>query len=147
VPGLTRHRVENVVAMASDLMKTITANYFVDVVRNGTLQDFISCLVEFAKNKRFAKTSYVPFIRDQHSQLILLCRLTAVELLKLSITKISENIAILTSVTPVDNTSNGVDDPALKYWFPVYFGLYEITMSSELEVRTRSDEPVYFNSV
>jgi len=44
--------------MASELMKTITTNYFLDIVRNGTLQDFISCLVEFAKNKRFAKTSY-----------------------------------------------------------------------------------------
>jgi hypothetical protein len=29
------------------------------------------------------------------------------------------------------------EDPSLRFWFPIHFGLYEIIMTCELEVRTR----------
>lgn len=29
-------------------------------------------------------------------------------------------------------------DPVLRYWFPIHFGLYEIIMDSDLEVRSRA---------
>jgi hypothetical protein len=46
------------------------------------------------------------------------------------------NIAIPASI------ANGVkispeEDPHLRFWFPILFGLYEIIMTCDLEVRTR----------
>ena len=29
------------------------------------------------------------------------------------------------------------EDPSLRFWFPILFGLYEIIMTCDLEVRTR----------
>ncbi|KAJ3290032.1 guanine nucleotide exchange protein for ADP-robosylation factor [Borealophlyctis nickersoniae] len=148
---------EPIVLLAFDIVKAIYKNNFESVVANQTFPDFISCLVEFCKNRKFARTS-----------------LHAVELLRASIPRIhemskttqnskhpinpsnsvvvrsSENIMEATSSAPAGNTAvqtstsssalpshKPEDDPSFKFWFPILFGLYEVIMTCDLEVRTR----------
>ncbi|KAJ1554755.1 guanine nucleotide exchange protein for ADP-robosylation factor, partial [Nowakowskiella sp. JEL0078] len=141
---------EPVVLLSFDILKSIFKTHFDSVIINGTFPDFVSCLVEFCKNRKFPKTS-----------------LHAIELLRQSITRVGELIKTTDKfivqanplvLTPNANTvatavgeqnSNGVqmsvnssqkgheDDPNYKFWFPVLFGLYEIIMTCDLEVRTR----------
>lgn len=35
------------------------------------------------------------------------------------------------------------EDPNIRYWFPILFGLYEIIMTCDLEVRTRFEQKIY----
>ncbi|KAJ3087062.1 guanine nucleotide exchange protein for ADP-robosylation factor, partial [Quaeritorhiza haematococci] len=64
---------ESIVQLAFDIVKGISKNNFENVVLNQTFADYISCLVEFCKNKKFPKTS-----------------LQAVEMLRQSITRMAE---------------------------------------------------------
>ncbi len=35
------------------------------------------------------------------------------------------------------NNKSSDDDPNIRFWFPIFFGLYEVVMISDLEVRAR----------
>ncbi|TPX47651.1 hypothetical protein SeMB42_g02638 [Synchytrium endobioticum] len=137
-----REPYEPVVLLAFDIVKSIFRNHFESVVANGTFADFISCLVEFCKNKRFGKIS-----------------LQSIEILRQAIPRMADlaqsaqGAKILQqTVIPEITTQNSVanvfapsavakmlpdEDPSIRFWFPILFGLYEIIMTCDLEVRTR----------
>jgi brefeldin A-inhibited guanine nucleotide-exchange protein len=46
---------ETIVHMTFAIVKSVTQERFGDIVANGTFPDYISCLVEFSKNKKFQK--------------------------------------------------------------------------------------------
>ncbi|KAJ3127571.1 guanine nucleotide exchange protein for ADP-robosylation factor [Nowakowskiella sp. JEL0407] len=130
---------EPVVLLSFDILKMIYKTHFESVVANGSFPDFIGCLVEFCKNRKVPKTS-----------------LHAIELLRQSIGRLGEliktdqanqvantpTIASIPSVPPeqpanIPLSQRNQDDPNYRFWFPVLFGLYEIIMTCDLEVRTR----------
>jgi hypothetical protein len=57
--------------------------------------------------------------------------------------KASENLTelmhqgFLSIKNATQNSKTTEDDPNIRFWFPVFFGLYEIVMISDLEVRAR----------
>ncbi len=57
--------------------------------------------------------------------------------------KASENLTelmhqgLLSIKQATQNSKTAEDDPNIRFWFPVFFGLYEIVMVSDLEVRQR----------
>lgn len=117
-------------------MKNIFKSNFDSVVLNFTFSDFINCLVEFCRNKKYVKTS-----------------LHAVEMIRQAIPRmadISNPISRASTIRASNNLLNDMnspivvvkpsldEDPNYKFWFPILFGLYEIVMTSELEVRTRA---------
>lgn len=132
--------------MAFELVKHIYNERFNHVmVVNNAFPDYVTCLVEFARNRRFPKIN-----------------LQSVELIKASVPKILAVLEAakngkLQSSTPnttlsgsscaasadslamnIPAAKNPADDPVLRYWFPIHFGLYEIIMTCELEVRARA---------
>jgi brefeldin A-inhibited guanine nucleotide-exchange protein len=46
---------ETIVHMTFAIVKSVTQERFGDIIANGTFPDYISCLVEFSKNKKFQK--------------------------------------------------------------------------------------------
>ena len=52
-----REPSEPIVGLAFDIVRNISKNYFDHVVVNNTFADYISCLVEFCKNKKHGKTA------------------------------------------------------------------------------------------
>ena len=50
-----RETSETIVQMTFDIVRSVTNERFNDIVANGTFPDYISCLTEFAKNKKFQK--------------------------------------------------------------------------------------------
>ena len=112
-------------------MKNIFKNNFEGVVRNVAYSEFVHCLVEFCQNKKFVKTS-----------------LQSVEVIRQSIPRLAELAEWQQTAAKVSETTVGTptttqgkaaldEDPNLKFWFPILFGLYEVVMTCDLEVRTR----------
>ncbi|KAJ3034825.1 guanine nucleotide exchange protein for ADP-robosylation factor, partial [Rhizophlyctis rosea] len=134
---------EPIVLQAFEIVKGVFKNNFESVVVNQTYSDFVGCLVEFCKNRKFPRTS-----------------LHAIELLKQSIPRIyelSRNAQVASKMLPTGGSvvlrsteslippeaSTPVvgkveDDPSFRFWFPILFGLYEVVMMCDLEVRTRA---------
>lgn len=126
-------------------MKNIFKNNFDQLVSNLTYPEFIKCLVEFCKNRKFVKTN-----------------LHAVELIRQSIPRVAElakwqpivkkaddgsQLMISSSVPTVSTPGTGIptsqqlankeEESNFKFWFPILFGFYEVVMTCDLEVRTR----------
>jgi brefeldin A-inhibited guanine nucleotide-exchange protein len=143
-----RESNESIVVMGFEMIKHIYNERFnMVVITNNTFPDYVSCLVEFARNSAFPRTN-----------------LQAVELIKGSVPKIlevidevkktqkqvethdgpaviigsNENLAVPIPAAPHKAPVALKDDPVLRYWFPIHFGLYEIIMSCDLEVRSRA---------
>lgn len=51
--------IESIVHMTFDIVRSINNERFGDIISNGTFPDYISCLVEFSKNKNFQKIRFV----------------------------------------------------------------------------------------
>ncbi|KAI8381215.1 uncharacterized protein BYT42DRAFT_613016 [Radiomyces spectabilis] len=126
-----RETSESIVHMTFDIVRSATNERFVDIVTNGTFPDYVSCLVEFSKNKKFQKIS-----------------LPALDMIKNTIPKmldISEknktmeiNDAHAQSSNATQTSASG-DEFLVKFWFVVLYGLKEVTMQSDdVEVRKRS---------
>ncbi|ORX51959.1 Sec7-domain-containing protein [Hesseltinella vesiculosa] len=115
-----RETSESIVHMSFDIVRNLTQERFTDIVANGTFPDYVSCLVEFAKNKKFQKIS-----------------LPALDMIKGTIPRMLE---IASQNKDVDSEDGQVDDDFfIKFWFAVLYGLKEITMhSDDVEVRQRS---------
>ncbi|KAI8852805.1 hypothetical protein BC829DRAFT_440418 [Chytridium lagenaria] len=159
-----REANEQILLLAFDIVKTIFKNHFESVVANLALPDFISCLVEFCKNRNLQS---VEILRQTIPRIFEMSKTaagfkilqssaaasekTTSELLSSSgaavILKQSVNASTPASVpTTTVQSPNGnpgavletpVDDPNFKIWFPILFGLYEVVMTCDLEVRTR----------
>jgi brefeldin A-inhibited guanine nucleotide-exchange protein len=89
----------------------------VAIVRYGAFADLTVCITDFCKVSKYQKISLLAIAMLRGVIPVMLntpeCGLTASG---------PQNI--------------GVDDPMIKYWFPVLFGFYDIIMNGEdLEVR------------
>ncbi|KAI8082976.1 uncharacterized protein BX664DRAFT_284806 [Halteromyces radiatus] len=123
-----RESSESIVHMTFDIVRSVTQERFPDIVANGTFPDYISCLVEFSRNKKFQKIS-----------------LPALDMIKGTIPKMLEiaysdkTIEINDAHTVAGQTIQSGDDFLIKFWFAVLYGLKEVTMQSDdVEVRKRS---------
>ncbi|KAI8812764.1 hypothetical protein BJ742DRAFT_552239 [Cladochytrium replicatum] len=141
---------EPVVLLAFDIIKNIYKNHFESVVANGTFPDFIACIVEFCKNRKFPKISLhsVELLRQSIGRVgdmakaqgdriaALKLEQSHVELPKLeSPSHQPTHITTQPGVIPIQRAAE--DDPNYKFWIPILFGLYQIIMTCDLEVRTR----------
>lgn len=128
-----RDNTESVVTYAFEIVRSLHTSFFDTVIANQAAPELINSLVEFCKNSKFDKVSF-----------------QAVELFKSTVPRIAD-VALAEGVRvrraweeegfggEVDTaTKQRKEDPMLKYWFPILFGLYEIIMTCELEVRTRA---------
>ncbi|CAO3648932.1 unnamed protein product [Cunninghamella blakesleeana] len=129
-----RESSESIVHMTYDIVRSASQERFQDIVANGTFPDYISCLVEFSRNKKFQKIS-----------------LPALDMIKGTIPKmldIANNNKTIeindahTTATLI--TIQSGDDFLIKFWFAVLYGLKEVTMQSDdVEVRKRSLEYLF----
>ncbi|KAG5456383.1 MAG: hypothetical protein BJ554DRAFT_3889 [Olpidium bornovanus] len=125
-------KLEQIVVMAFDIVRSLSKDRFGDLVVNGTFPDFISCLVAFAKNTKFARTS-----------------LQAVELIRSTVPRMIEMAKAETGDSPQPEAKSAATDslvgggtvgeiPGLRFWYPIFSGYLEIVMTcADLEVRTR----------
>ncbi|KND00748.1 uncharacterized protein SPPG_03863 [Spizellomyces punctatus DAOM BR117] len=163
-----RETHEPIVLLAFDIVKGIFKNNFESVVANQTFPDSVSCLVEFCKNRKFGRTSLqsveilrqsIPRIyelsKTQQGSKLLINAVSSMAVLR-SNENLTESIQqSLLASTPGSATpgtagpikpagipvGGGVapeDDPSFRFWFPILFGLYEVIMTCDLEVRTRA---------
>ncbi|KAI9301721.1 hypothetical protein BJ944DRAFT_243025 [Cunninghamella echinulata] len=129
-----RESSESIVHMTYDIVRSVSQERFQDIVANGTFPDYISCLVEFSRNKKFQKIS-----------------LPALDMIKGTIPKMLE-IANSNKTIEINDahttaalvTIQSGDDFLIKFWFAVLYGLKEVTMQSDdVEVRKRSLEYLF----
>ncbi|CEP17156.1 hypothetical protein [Parasitella parasitica] len=120
---------ESIVHMTFDIVRSVTNERFGDIVANGTFPDYISCLVEFAKNKKFQKISLpaLDMIKGTIPKMIDIAN-------KSTPLEINDAHALTASTLP----ASGLDF-LIKFWFAVLYGLKEVVMQSDdVEVRKRA---------
>ncbi|KAG0187847.1 guanine nucleotide exchange protein for ADP-robosylation factor [Apophysomyces sp. BC1034] len=121
---------ESIVQMTFKIVCNISNERFADIIANGTFPDYISCLVEFSKNKKFQKISLpaLDMIYDTIPKMLEIAD-------KDKTIEINDAHAAVTS----GQTVQSGDDFLVKFWFAVLFGLKEVTMQSDdVEVRKRA---------
>jgi brefeldin A-inhibited guanine nucleotide-exchange protein len=97
----------------------LNKNHFTDIVRYGAFADLTVCITDFSKCSKFQKTS-----------------LLAIAMLREVIPTMLEAPECALNVPEDPSAVNTVDDPMIKFWFPVLFSFYDIIMNGEdLEVR------------
>ncbi|KAI8592987.1 hypothetical protein BDZ88DRAFT_503867 [Geranomyces variabilis] len=162
-----RETHEPIVLLSFDIVKSIFKTHFESVVANQTFPDAVSCLVEFCKNRKFARTSLqsveilrqsIPRIYDlsktqQGSKLLSNASVVNVLRSNENLTESVHQGLVASTPTsaatpgPMGTAAKGLgltggtapeDDPSFRFWFPVLFGLYEVIMTCDLEVRTRA---------
>lgn len=121
-PSIAFHP-ERVATYAFELVTTINRNHFTFVVRYGAFADMTVCMVEFCKVSKFQKIS-----------------LQAIEMLQGVVPTMLACPECGLSDGPAETLPEGVappvDDPMIKFWFPVLFSYYDVLMTGEdLEVR------------
>nr|KAJ3421655.1 guanine nucleotide exchange protein for ADP-robosylation factor [Polyrhizophydium stewartii] len=141
----SRETNEPLVVQAFEIIKSIYKTSFEGILANAAYPEFVGCVVEFCKNAKFGKIS-----------------LHAIELLRQSIGRVAELLGkgerhvLLNSVAMASTPTQRPDaafatpsqtaprpalsdeDASVKFWMPVLFGLQDVIMASELEVRTRA---------
>ncbi|KAI9450999.1 Sec7-domain-containing protein [Lactarius psammicola] len=108
---------ERITNSAFEIVTRLNKEHFVAIVRYGAFADLMVCITDFCKVSKYQKISLLAIAMLRGVIPVMLntpeCGLTAAG---------PQNI--------------GVDDPMIKYWFPVLFGFYDIIMNGEdLEVR------------
>ncbi|KAI8581481.1 hypothetical protein K450DRAFT_231499 [Umbelopsis ramanniana AG] len=119
---------ESIVSMTFDIVRSLANERFSDIVANGTFPDFVTCLSEFSKNRKFQKIS-----------------LPALDMIKSTIPRMldlasdSQAIVINDANTNAGRTVQSGEDFLVKFWFAILFGFKEVTMKSDdVEVRRRA---------
>ncbi|KAK9482861.1 hypothetical protein V1527DRAFT_492356 [Lipomyces starkeyi] len=119
-----KEQYEQIVQFAFENIKLIHKDDFELIMAQGSFADLAVCLTEFAKNYRFQKIS-----------------LHSIELLRSSIPRMLEyqkNVQAGTIVVQAVSKAS-IEDPSVKFWFPVLFAFHDIIMTGEdLEVRSRA---------
>ncbi|TFK55672.1 hypothetical protein OE88DRAFT_1652091 [Heliocybe sulcata] len=104
---------ERIVNSAFEIVTRVNRDHFSAVARHGSFADLTVCVTDFCKVSKYQKISLLA-------------------------------IGMLRGMIPVmlecpecsSDPKNPVDDPMIKFWFPVLFGFYDIIMNAEdLEVR------------
>lgn len=130
ISKVSQNSYEHVVLLALNIAKTVSKDSLEYVIKYNVVSDYISCLVNFSRNRHFTRVA-----------------LQSIELIKLLIPKVEdmflENLAINEVNKQNLQISNQYDDPNFNLWFPLLFGLYEVVMTGELEVRTRALESLF----
>ncbi|CAO3687700.1 unnamed protein product [Rhizopus stolonifer] len=117
---------ESIVHMTYDIVRSVTNERFEAIVANSTFPDYISCLVEFSKNKKFQKIS-----------------LPALDMIKGTIPRMLDMANAPLEVMDGSVHANR-EDFLVKFWFAVLYGLREIVMQSDdVEVRKRALEYLF----
>lgn len=114
---------ERIALQAFDLVQRINKEHFAKIVAYGSFADLTVCITDFSKISKFQRAS-----------------LQAIEMLKAVIpTMLACPECPLSSKAEMAKTEGStVDDPMLRFWFPVLFGFYDVIMNGEdLEVRKR----------
>ena len=114
--------------MAFDRVKDLHAQRTQDIAQKNTYAEYVLTLVSFAKQQTIDKIS-----------------LQAIEMLNSSVCQMMEHAQthgpLPTSSTyalAAGSNKTAEEDPSIKFWFPIFFGFYEIVMTCKLEVRSRS---------
>ncbi|KAH9970807.1 hypothetical protein BJV74DRAFT_866467 [Russula compacta] len=108
---------ERITSSAFEIVTRLNKEHFAAIVRYGAFADLTVCITDFCKVSKYQKISLLAIAMLRGVIPVMLntpeCGLTAAG---------PQNI--------------GIDDPMIKYWFPVLFGFYDIIMNGEdLEVR------------
>ncbi|KAF8494160.1 Sec7-domain-containing protein [Russula emetica] len=108
---------ERITSSAFEIVTRLNKEHFVAIVRYGAFADLTVCITDFCKVSKYQKISLLAIAMLRGVIPVMLntpeCGLTASG---------PQNI--------------GIEDPMIKYWFPVLFGFYDIIMNGEdLEVR------------
>ncbi|KAH9443093.1 hypothetical protein MJO28_014431 [Puccinia striiformis f. sp. tritici] len=121
----SKAKTERVVTQAFELVQRINTEHFGRVVAYGSFADLTVCITDFCKISQFQKVS-----------------LHAIEMLKSLIDAMLACPECPLSRVPGDGSgadSVPTEDAMLKFWFPILFAFYDITMNGEdLEVRKRA---------
>ncbi|KAK9461068.1 uncharacterized protein V1516DRAFT_674944 [Lipomyces oligophaga] len=115
---------ESLVQFAYENIKLIHNDDFELVMAQGSFADLAVTLTEMAKNHRFQKIS-----------------LHAIELIRSSIPKMLEyQRSVQEGTSTLQSASKAsIEDPSVKFWFPILFAFHNIIMTGEdLEVRSRA---------
>ncbi|KAG8996852.1 guanine nucleotide exchange protein for ADP-robosylation factor [Tulasnella sp. JGI-2019a] len=120
---------ERVANTAFEMVTRLNKDYFSDIIRHGSFADLTVCITDFCKVSKFQKISLLA---------IGMLRGVIPTMLKSPETRLGSVNAVPGSPLPETNGAGAppVDDPMIKFWFPVLFSFYDIIMNGEdLEVR------------
>ena len=134
-----------IVVLSFDIVRSIFKNHIRLVIQNQTFADFVSCLVVFCNNQRFPKTC-LQSVELLNNVIDFVDETTYVSSPHRLAVKLSDDPSLNSAGRPSSKSvitgevqTEGVEEnPAMRLWFPVLFGLYEIVMTCDLEVRTRA---------
>jgi brefeldin A-inhibited guanine nucleotide-exchange protein len=108
---------ERITSSAFEIVTRLNKESFPAIVRYGAFADLTVCITDFCKVSKYQKIS-----------------LLAIAMLRGVIPVMLHTPECGLTASGVQNI--GVEDPMIKYWFPVLFGFYDIIMNGEdLEVR------------
>jgi brefeldin A-inhibited guanine nucleotide-exchange protein len=108
---------ERITNSAFEIVTRLNKEHFAAIVRYGAFADLMVCITDFCKVSKYQKIS-----------LLAIAMLRGVIPVMLNTPECN--------LTPGGPQNVGVEDPMIKYWFPVLFGFYDIIMNGEdLEVR------------
>ncbi|KAI0040939.1 hypothetical protein FA95DRAFT_1683526 [Auriscalpium vulgare] len=108
---------ERITSSAFEIVTRLNKEHFAAIVRYGSFADLTVCITDFCKVSKYQKIS-----------LLAIAMLRGVIPIMLNTPECG-----LTAAGP---QNVGVDDPMIKYWYPVLFSFYDVIMNGEdLEVR------------
>jgi len=108
---------ERIVNSAFEIVTRLNKEHFSLIVRHGSFADLTVCITDFCKVSKYQKIS-----------LLAIAMLRGIIPIMLSSSERALDAA--------HGDKSSVDDPTIKYWFPVLFGFYDVIMNGEdLEVR------------
>ncbi|PCH41516.1 Sec7-domain-containing protein [Wolfiporia cocos MD-104 SS10] len=109
---------ERIVNSAFEIVTRLNKEHFSAIVRHGAFADLTVCITDFCKVSKYQKIS-----------------LLAIAMLR-GIIPIMVNSPDCGLNVPENQADRTVDDPMIRFWFPVLFGFYDVIMNGEdLEVR------------
>jgi len=118
---------ERIAVQSFEIVQRVNKEHFAQIVEYGSFADLTVCITDFCKSNKFQRVA-----------------LQAIELLKSLIPMMLScpQCPLSQPQPPADATS--VDDPMIRFWFPVLFGFYDVIMNGEdLEVRKRYVSSIY----
>jgi brefeldin A-inhibited guanine nucleotide-exchange protein len=110
------------------MVTRLNKDHFDDIVRHGSFADLTVCITDFCKVSKYQKISLLA---------IGMLRGVITTMLNSPETHLTASGPVPPTSSPEANsTAASIDDPMIKFWFPVLFSFYDIIMNGEdLEVR------------